>query len=127
MLTSPKRLKMNAGNKPLLLCVDDEKPALTLRKMVLEQNGYNVLTAIDCHAALDIVQKNAVSMVISDHMLGAESGIDLAADIKRLDPHIPIVILAGFPPDSMANVDCFILKGEDPRKILRILRDMLSQ
>ncbi len=113
--------------KPLLLCVDDEKPALTIRKMVLEKNGFDVVTATNSVEALEVFRTHAISLVMADHLLGHESGLELAAALKRLNPFIPIVLLSGLPPDSMDNLDCFICKGEGPSHVISILRDLLSR
>lgn len=120
---------MDIGNRkpPLLLCVDDEKPALSLRKLVLEHNGFCVLVAENSAQALELFRDHPVALVMADHLLGSESGLQLAAELKRLKPHIPVVLLSGMPPDSMDNIDCFISKGEEPRIVFSILRDLLRR
>ncbi|GAC1652876.1 MAG: hypothetical protein NVS9B15_13450 [Acidobacteriaceae bacterium] len=50
--------------KPILLCVDDEQPTLSLRKVVLEKRGYEVLTAVNSAEALSLFRTRMVSMVI---------------------------------------------------------------
>jgi CheY-like chemotaxis protein len=110
-----------------ILCVDDGKPALTLRKVVLEQNGYRVLIAETCAQALQLFQTNRVNLVLTDHLLATESGLELAAAIKRINPKVPIVLFSGMPPAEMNNVDCFILKSEPIETTLRILHDLLKR
>ena len=95
--------------------------------MVLEQSGYSVLTAGNCAEALAICERHAVSLVITDHLLEHESELDLIADLKRLQPQLPVVMLSGMPPESMDNIDCFICKGEPIRSALSILRDLLNR
>ena len=46
---------------PLLLCVDDENPALTLRKLVLEHNGFRVLVAGNTAQALEMFRQHPLS------------------------------------------------------------------
>ncbi len=118
---------MDRNSPALLLCVDDEKPALTLRKLVLERTGYRVLVAENSAEALELFKSNPVSLVLADHLLGSESGLLLARDLKRLKPQVPIVLLSGMAPESMENLDCFIWKGEEPKQILRILDDLLNR
>ncbi|GAC1646371.1 MAG: response regulator [Acidobacteriaceae bacterium] len=113
--------------KHVVLCVDDEQPGLSLRKVVLEKCGYEVLTASNSSEALTLFQAHKVSMVIADHLLGNESGIELAGKLKRISPEIPIVLLAGAPPERMENIDCFILKGEPISYVLDILKDLLER
>lgn len=113
--------------KPWILCVDDGKPALTLRRMVLEHNGYRVLVAETCARALELFRTNPVNLVMTDHLLAGEDGLELAAEIKRLNPRVPLVLLSGSPPESMKDIDCFILKSEPIPKVLAILRNLLRR
>ena len=41
--------------RPLILCVDDEENQLAVRKLVLEREGYSVLTASSGQQALDLL------------------------------------------------------------------------
>ena len=113
--------------QPLLLCVDDSKPALAIRQKVLETRGYQVLTAHNSGEALILFQTFTVDLVIADHLLGGELGTELAALMKQIDPHVPIVLLAGMPPESMRNIDCYIQKGEPTERMLLIIGDLLSR
>src|SRR5438270_4537317 len=84
--------KSAPAKKPLILCVDDSENQLWLRAQVLERNGYSVLTASTAANALEFLRDNAISLVISDHMLGEITGLQLAGEIKRIKPHIPVVL-----------------------------------
>ncbi|GAC1652870.1 MAG: hypothetical protein NVS9B15_13430 [Acidobacteriaceae bacterium] len=115
------------GVRPLILCVDDEEAALTLRKMVLQKNGFEVLTATNSTDALQLMRENKVNMVVTDHLLGKESGVELAKEIKSLAPTIPVVLLSGLPPEHYEHVDCFISKGEPMTVVLSMLNDLLAR
>src|SRR5438105_4699001 len=94
--------------KPLIHCVDDSETQLWLRAKVLEQNGYAVLKASSAAKAFQLLRANSISLVLSDHMLSDTSGLELARQIKRINPHVPVVIYSGTPPPTMQDVDCFI-------------------
>ena len=113
--------------KPLILCVDDSETQLWLRAQILEKNGYSVLTATTTAQALQLLRENCVSLVISDHMLGETTGTELAGEMKRIRPHVPIVLYSGAPPPTMGNVDCFINKDEPVREFLAIIRDPVTR
>jgi len=70
--------------KPLILCVDDSESQLWLRAKVLEKNGFSVLTASTASKALQWMRQAAVSLVLSDHMLGGITGTELAAEVKKV-------------------------------------------
>jgi len=113
--------------KPLILCVDDSESQLWLRAKVLEKNGFSVLTASTAAKALQWMRQAAVSLVLSDHMLGGNTGTELAAEVKKVSPKVPVVLYSGAPPPTMQNVDCFILKGESVEKFLAIIRDLVNR
>ena len=113
--------------QPIILCVDDNETQLWLRAKVLEQNGYAVLKATTASRALQLLRENAISLVLSDHMLSDATGLDLARTIKRMEPRVPVVLYSGAPPPSLENVDCFIMKGESVTHFLAMIRDLLNR
>src|SRR6476620_9594320 len=94
-------------SKPQVLCVDDSETQLWLRAQVLEKNGFLVLNATTAVRALELLRDNPVCLVLSDHMLSKTTGIKLAVEMKRIKPHVPLVLYSGAPSDTLANVDCF--------------------
>jgi chemotaxis family two-component system response regulator PixH len=53
-----------------ILCVDDEVKELRFRCLILEQKGYQVITASDADEALAKFLSNKVDLVITDHLTG---------------------------------------------------------
>ena len=118
----------SSSTRHLLLCVDDEVPALTLRKAVLEKTGYDVITATTYAEALSELETHPnVSALITDHLLGRDSGVELSAEVKRRYPKMPVILLAGAAPDHLGSVDCFIQKGEPLSYVLDLLGDILHR
>jgi len=115
--------------KPTLLCIYDNETTLNVRKMVLEVAGYAVLTASDVDLAMQLFTTYAVDIVMSDHLLQGKTGIELATEMKRLKPRIPIVIMSGVvqEPEGMEHADLFICKGEAPAVWLKKISDLLQQ
>jgi len=68
-----------------------------------------------------------VSLVLSDHMLRGVTGTELAAELKKVRPNVPVVLHSGAPPATMENVDCFVLKGESVENFLAIIRDLVNR
>jgi CheY-like chemotaxis protein len=114
--------------KPMLLCVDDSKTCLYLRKQVLEGAGYSVLVASDSLAAMEIFTSTTVDLVVSDYLLKDGTGIELAIAMKRLKPKIPIAILSGMPkaPEGIERADGYISKGEPPPQLLLKISKLLK-
>jgi CheY-like chemotaxis protein len=118
-----------ADRKSVILCVDDEKNPLTLRKLVLERAGYQVLTASSAEEAMRLLAVNHVDVVVSDYLMPGVVGTELAKQIKKSHPQIPFVLLSGVNdiPDDASCADLFISKVEGPAimctKIAAILAD----
>ena len=118
---SEKPSQAAAKERPLvILCVDDEKPALFLRSAVLTSAGYKVLTASSSGEAFQVFRENNVDLVITDHLLVGATGTALAKQIKELRPQVPIVILSGVvdEPEGMAAANLFLSKNAGPTEML---------
>ncbi len=89
---------------------------LALRKSVLETNGYRVITANSGIEALEILEQQAVDLVLTDLLMPGLSGTDLAREVKQRHPHLPIVLYSGVNevPSAAAFADLFISKVEGP-------------
>lgn len=103
-----------------VLCVDDNVTALRVRKLVLESAGYSVLATEDAENAIQLFTSTDVGIVLTDYFLQGTTGTELAAEMKRLKPGIPIVILSGAvtPPDGDLYADLFLSKTEAPPQVL---------
>src|ERR1044071_8215830 len=102
--------------KPVILCVDDEENPLLLRKLVLQKNGYEVLTATSAKQALEILPIQAIDLVLSDIIMPGMTGDELARQIKSLDPKMPVVLVSGVNevPAGAGYADLFVSKVEGP-------------
>jgi DNA-binding NtrC family response regulator len=109
--------------------VDDEKNALTLRKLVLESAGYQVLTANSVAEALRVISSTTVNLVLSDQLMPGGSGTDLARQIKTKWPALPVIIISGvneLPPDA-TNADLFMSKIEGPAAMCEKIASVLGR
>lgn len=117
----------NQSSQQTILCVEDNETYLRLRKAVLDREGYLVLTATTCSEALAILQEEQVCLVLSDHMLRGTTGVALAGRMKRMKPHVPVVLYSGQVPEAMENVDCFISKDESVASFLSIINSLIKR
>jgi DNA-binding response OmpR family regulator len=79
---------------PLILLVDDEEDILEYLTWIFNKK-YSILTADNGQEALDILNKEAVQLIISDVMMPGMNGFELCKTIKsNLEYcHIPIILL----------------------------------
>jgi CheY-like chemotaxis protein len=116
-----------APGKSTILCLEDNAAYLQLRKAVLEQNGYAVLTARTPPQALDLLRKHRVALVISDHILSGEKSGDLAKDIKKINPLVPILLYSGGVPEHLGPMSCFLSKTEPTEVFLAMVADLVNR
>ena len=79
----------------LILAVDDEGAGLYFRKLILEHAGHTVISAQTTEEALRLFRSHDVDLVVTDHLLGRNTGLDMAQEMKRSKPQVPIILLSG--------------------------------
>jgi CheY-like chemotaxis protein len=112
----------------LILAVDDESSGLYFRKLILEHAGHTVLSTTGIDEALTLFRNNPVDLVVTDHLLGRETGTDMAAEMKRTKPSVPIILLSGTStvPDPLLHADAFLSKTEGPEQLLGLIQRLLD-
>lgn len=102
--------------RPIVLCVDDEELPLTLRKLVLEKQGYEVITARSASEALRALGQRNVDLVLTDQLMPETTGTELADSINAQWPDLPVLLLTGInevPADGW-HANILIGKAEGP-------------
>jgi CheY-like chemotaxis protein len=70
---------MRAQGQKTVLCVDDEKIGLRVRKIMLESHGFRVLTANSGRQGLSIFDDHHVDLVVLDYYMPELNGGEVAA------------------------------------------------
>lgn len=89
---------MNESNhKPTIVLVDDEEMVLTSISSLLEmESDYKVKTFTSPEKAAKYIEDNGVHLVISDYLMPEMDGITFLAEVKKIKPDIPRIILTGY-------------------------------
>ena len=85
---------------PLVAIVDDEKDIVTYLRLVLEDNGYRVLTVTESSTALERLVAAEPDVVCLDLLMPKHTGVALYAEIIR-HPDLagcPVLIMSGLTP-----------------------------
>jgi len=91
-----------------ILLVDDEAPVAKLIARMLEHQGYEVMACTSSKETLDVFQRdpNGFDLVVSDMTMPGLTGIQLATELLRIRPDVPIILCTGFSelvtPESAA-------------------------
>lgn len=78
-----------------ILYVDDEMPNLRGFKSTFRRL-YHVITALGPEEAFEIVKKEKIDLIVSDHRMPHMSGVQLLKDVFAFNPNIKRMILSGF-------------------------------
>jgi len=103
---------------------------LGYQKALLERRGYAVLTAASARRGLQIAAVCAVAAVIVDYHMPEMNGHEVATEIKRLKPEIPIVMVSSedeIPEHALKVVDAFVSKNEAPSRLLPVITRMCGE
>jgi len=107
-----------------ILCIDDDDGVLSYHRALLERRGYEVLTAASARQGLEIASACGVAAVIVDYHMPEMDGHEVATEIKRLRPQIPIVMVSSdeeIPEHVLKVVDAFISKDEASSRLLPVI------
>jgi len=78
---------------PSLLIVDDEQGILDTLRILLKNEGFDVVTAQGGKAGLEQLKASAPDIVLTDIRMPGVSGIDLLAAVREQDPETPVILM----------------------------------
>lgn len=95
---------MDSGSETILL-VDDNKTVLEIGEEVLRLLGYSVFAADRGEKALRLYQQHMerIDLVILDMIMPELSGYDTYLALKKLNPHVTVLLSSGYSIDSQAS------------------------
>lgn len=76
-----------------ILIVDDEKNYPLILSAVLQEEGFEPLTANSGKQALDILNHSDIDLVLTDMKMPEMDGIELLEKIKEKDPELPVIMM----------------------------------
>lgn len=93
-----------------LLLVDDEGSILNALKRTLRREGYRLLTANNPLEGMEILEREPVALVLSDHRMPEMTGAEFLQKVKGQFPDVVRIVLSGYA-EASAIMDA-INKGE---------------
>jgi two-component system chemotaxis response regulator CheY len=89
-----------------VLVVDDEPLVRQVVRMTLEKAGYDVLEAENGEQAIEAINSNenplVLDVVICDIRMPRINGVEAIEYFQRQYPHVPLIVLTGYPDTGMA-------------------------
>jgi DNA-binding response OmpR family regulator len=108
-----------------LLCIHQDPSQFTQ----LEQGGYDLVTATNGRDGLRLFMSRPVDAIVLDYHLGLLDGGTVAAEIKKIKPEMPIVMLASgleLPVSALNWVDALVPKADGSDVLLATIRSVLD-
>lgn len=125
----------NQANKGNVLVVDDEHLIRELFNDLLEDEGYNIMSAANADEALNILKEepNSIDVIFLDIMMPGKTGLEIMEDINSLSPNTAIVIMTAYPSMDYAieaikkGVYDFLKKPLVVEQIKLVLRNAIEK
>ncbi len=111
-----------------ILIIDDENDLRILLTKLLKLEDYNTFDAETGKEALNILQKEDISVVISDVKLPDINGIDLVPKVKEINPFCEVIVLTAYGTieDGVRAIKegafDYITKGDEDNKIIPLVQ-----
>ncbi len=116
-----------------ILIVEDEPAILKLNRLMLQRDGYRVLSASLPLEAIEIVQnyEGKIDILITDVVMPQMDGVKLADKIISIQPDINVLFVSGYAADVISdhaksgkNIN-FIQKPFSKSELNKKLKEML--
>ncbi len=90
-----------------ILVIDDEPDMVTFLSTLLEDNGYQVITAVDGEEGLDKTKAEKPDLISLDLLMPNKTGIKMYRELRKDQDvgAIPVVMVTGFGKDDVPSMD----------------------
>jgi len=132
----PRESPVPRGSERILL-VDDEPTLVQLGKQMLEYLGYRVMTQTSSLEALEVFRNlqagEEFDLVVTDLTIPHLTGIQLALELHRLRPLMPVILCTGFSDLGIAEkarhagICGILMKPVVMRKMGELVRKVLDE
>ncbi|HTU42329.1 MAG TPA: response regulator [Candidatus Aquilonibacter sp.] len=78
-----------------VLCVENRVEYLEALKIMLEDAGYQVISATNGKQGVLMLRKNQIEGVLLEYDLPDATGAAVRAEMRRIKPEIPVLLFAG--------------------------------
>lgn len=95
LFVNHKSFRKLTDKKNLIYVIDDEQDLLDILKGLIEDHNYEVKTFLSAQLALEELKIQPADLIISDIKMPDMDGLELMAEVNRVLPQIPVILLSG--------------------------------
>ncbi len=116
-----------------ILVVDDEHLILRIITDILSKQGYEVRTAPNYHNAIQLLEAEEFSAVLTDIRMPEKSGIDLLSHVRELNEDVPVILMTGFASMDSAmeavkqGAFDYLTKPLDFAKLTKVIKQSIEK
>jgi len=120
-------------SKGTVLVIEDNRDILDAVRLLLEQEGFEVITAEDCSKALDYLAQQSPDLILTDLMMPEMTGLELIHRLRRVSnfDRIPIIAMSAYNPTYLAaavgaGAETALHKPEDLDALIKTVNQVLA-
>ena len=115
-----------------ILIVEDEPKMRRLLELQLAEEGFHASTAPDAETGLQLLNKEPFDLIVTDFKLPGMSGLEFLQAVKRVNAHLPVIIMTAFGTvetavEAMkAGASDYVLKPFSLAELVLVIRKELA-
>jgi len=119
-----------------ILVVDDEEEVRNTIRLQLKGTGLEVVEAEDGKKGIEVLDAEnviTVDAILCDVRMPNINGVEAVAYFRREYPHIPVIVLTGYPDVKLAvefmkeGVFEYLVKPVEKEKLVEVVMKAISQ
>jgi CheY-like chemotaxis protein len=125
---------MHREHSMRVLIVDDEPGLAETVGSGLEENyGCRWTAAVSAAEALALCQENDYDVVVADYVMPETSGLELARQLRRCRPNLPVVLLTAYGSSFYSReerepeIDAVVQKPMPASQFIAVLRRVVQR
>jgi CheY-like chemotaxis protein len=87
-----------------VIVIDDQEPIRRIVRTALERAGHEVLDAADGEVGLQLLERHATDVVLSDIFMPGMDGIQMLRQIRRQFPAVKVIVMSGGDSTGMLDL-----------------------
>ena len=91
------------SDRPKMLIVDDDSGMRLTLEGIIEDEGYEVVSAADGYQALELAKQTPFALVFMDIRMPGMNGVDTYREIKKVNPGSVVVMMTGFSVEGLVK------------------------